>query len=187
VILNTDGLPGNPGDRTSLWQKKVTWVVSHLRVSGGRKESAADLRRASLRLKLAAAAELAEAARRAWLATPKRMRGLVVGRAARISGHLVTCMVYEFKQQPGVFKVQVFDPRGCGTYSLKVSAGTVGKESGVRKKPASWNAEQKRDIVMRWLRGDREGRIQVDPKAGAVELEEGENEQTGEMQVRGDV
>jgi hypothetical protein len=63
VILNDAGEPGKPGDRTSVWQKKITWVVEHLKISKGRKKSAADLRREELRKKRAEEAAAAERAR----------------------------------------------------------------------------------------------------------------------------
>ena len=88
-----------PGSRTSVWQKKKVWTVEYLKISKGRKMSAADVRRDELRIKRAEEARAAEEARRAWLAMPRRMRGLLVGCTARINGHMLTAMCYEFRQQ----------------------------------------------------------------------------------------
>jgi len=184
VVLNDHGEVGQPGERTSVWQKKVTWVVEHLRVSKGRKKSAADLRRDELRAKRAAEAEVAAAARRKWLATPKRKRGLVLGRGCQISGFLVTAMVYEFKAQPGMLKVRLFNTKG-GMYELKISASSVGKESGVKKKPIKWSPEQKRDIVLSFLRGKTDMK-QLPPRCGLPELEEVPHDTKNEMQVSGE-
>jgi hypothetical protein len=106
-----------------------------------------------------------------------------VGRGAHISGHLVYCMVYEFKEQPGMFKIKLIDPVGGGVYELKISASSIGKEAGVKKKPVKWSAEQKRDIMIGYLRGKTTA-VQIPPRAGRPELEEVVNDKGDQMMTR---
>ena len=183
VILNDAGEPGQPGDRTGVWQVKKTWVVEYLKISKGRKMSAADIRRAELRRKRAEEAAAAEAARRAWLAMPKRMRGLVVGGVWRISGYLVNVMVYEFKQQPGMYLVRVHNIFAGEHYELKISASVLGKLLGIKRKAARWKPEQKSSAIRGWLSCQSPSRL-VPPQAGRPELLEVKDTLTGSHKTR---
>ena len=159
-----------PGSQMGVWQRKKVWVVEHLRISRGRKFSSSDLRRDELRRRRLEEAEAADLARTQWASCPKRYRGMIMGRAARISGHLVVALAYEFKQQPGMFKIKITDVYGHGTYELKISASALGKMIGLTKGPEKWTSVQKRLIAMNFCKTDGQHSI-VAAKAGRLSLE----------------
>jgi len=160
-----------PGGRTSVWQKKKTWVVSHLKVSASRKQSAGDLRRLDLLKKREEEARAAEEARRRWFALPKRRRGLFVGRTAHVSGFTVIFMCYEFKEQPGMFLIKLHNMDNCGVYELKISATALGKSFGIKKKPTKWSAEQKNSLLNDFLKTPVDRRHLIRSLGGKLELE----------------
>ncbi|GMH72176.1 hypothetical protein TrRE_jg12681 [Triparma retinervis] len=183
VILNEDGNPGKPGERTNVWQVKKTWNVEYLKISKGRKLSAADVRRVELRRKRAEEAAAAEAARMAWLRMPRRMRGLVVGTAVKISGYLVNVMVYEFKQQPGMYLTRIHDIFHGQVYELKISASVLGKLLKVKRKSIRWKPEQKKAAIINWLVGYSKAPL-AEAIAGRPELVQVSDPLTGEKRTR---
>ena len=173
-----------PGSRTSVWQKKKVWTIEYLKISKGRKMSAADIRRDELRRKRAEEARAAEEARKAWLALSRRMRGLIVGCTARVNGRLLTAMCYEFKQQLGMYKINLVDILGGGgVYEIKVSASVLGKQLGIKRRVSKWSKEQKRTLLTQWLRGTKKHRL-VPPKGGRPEVEHVYDEPTALMKSR---
>ncbi|GMH55051.1 hypothetical protein TL16_g01806 [Triparma laevis f. inornata] len=176
--------PTEPGTRTSVWQKKKVWIVEYLKISKGKKMSAAEVRRDELRKKRAKEAQASEMARKKWMATPKRMRGLTIGCTIRIDGFMLTAMVYEFKQNPGVYKIKLFDILGAGgCYEIKLSSSVVAKQLGIKRKATKWTREQKRDLLTKWLRATRENDL-LPPKGGRPEVEHVYEEVSASMKSR---
>ena len=76
-------------------------VVPTLKLSVQRRESASAARRRILRERQAAEARMKRMDRLRWLATPKRLRGMVNCEARRFGAHSCMALVYEFADRRG--------------------------------------------------------------------------------------
>ena len=98
-----------------------------LRVSPTRRESASAFRRRALRARLRAEAEAARLARLAWLAKPKRLRGMIYCEARRFGAHRCMALVYEFPDRRGNALVRIWRIGGRAPvcYELMLSLNQV--------------------------------------------------------------
>ena len=99
------------------WAYTVS-VEEELKISPFRRESAAEVRRAELLARRAAEMAEKKAARLAWAAMPKRLRGLSIGCAVRKQGFYLAATVYEFPERRGNALFRLYDVWSATTYVI---------------------------------------------------------------------
>ncbi|CAM9787698.1 unnamed protein product, partial [Hapterophycus canaliculatus] len=99
------------------------------------------------------AEEAQEAKLQAWLAIKKRFRGLTLGTVVRVSGRLLTLMVYEFPDQPGSLQVCFTNPRSGEKFRVSLGFRLVSvfarRYLSVTSSPEDWTLRQRRRIIKR--------------------------------------
>ncbi|CAM9298102.1 unnamed protein product [Laminaria digitata] len=86
----------------------------------------------------------------AWLAIKIRFRGLTLGTVIRVSGRLLSLMVYELPQQPGNLRMFFTNAPTGDTFSITVGVGVLAETHGAlatNTTPRSWTLGQRRRIV----------------------------------------
>ncbi|CAM9243555.1 unnamed protein product, partial [Discosporangium mesarthrocarpum] len=93
-----------------------------------------------------------EARLRAWLAIKKRLRGLMMGTVTRVSGQLMTLMAYEFPDQPGNIRLELYHPCTGSIFPLGIGVGVMRSALRVKAHPSEWTLAQKRRYCLRTVR-----------------------------------
>ncbi|CAM9468122.1 unnamed protein product [Ectocarpus sp. 4 AP-2014] len=103
------------------------------------------------------AEEAKEARLQAWLAIKKRFRGLTLGTVIKVSGRLLTLMVYEFPDQPGNLNVVFTNPPSGATFRLSLGIGAVAAQArhvSVASSPDTWTLRQKRKVIKKVIQNN---------------------------------
>eukprot|EP00904_Undaria_pinnatifida_P012539 jgi/Undpi1/8415/HiC_scaffold_25.g10883.m1 len=89
----------------------------------------------------------------AWLAIKTRFRGLTLGTVTRVSGRLLSLMVYELPEQPGNLRIIFTNAPTGDTFSVTVGVGVLAKTDFAtlltNTTPRNWTLGQRRRIFKR--------------------------------------
>ncbi|CAM9412244.1 unnamed protein product, partial [Choristocarpus tenellus] len=93
-----------------------------------------------------------EAELMAWLAIKTRLRGLTMGTVTRISGKLLTLMVYEFPDQPGNIRLSFYHPGTGALFLSTIGAGAVRVSLNIKAQHDEWTLGQRRRNILKTVR-----------------------------------
>eukprot|EP01042_Synura_sphagnicola_P001426 gene1426-1626_t len=137
-------------------------IIQTLNISNVELENGAEKRKREAEERRRRELEEEERKRLAWLAIPKRLRGMVFARAMRAAGKLVVIAAYRFPRRPTTCNVRGHVLDECGNLTLNMALASAGAKFKVTRNPRLWEKEMERFVFqslvksMR-IKGFREG------------------------------
>ena len=98
-----------------------------------------------------------ERQRLAWLAIPKRKRGLICGYCFRGKGRLFVLAAYISPLRPSTVSIRGYHPSDCSRVSMSLGLTLLGARNKMAQKPTTWSSELLHKTVRKSVREIKAG------------------------------